>query len=98
MQLLLLRHWRTPFTTRQDNGLCALRDGKLTAQLGCRGQEAADAGRDVVRHLMAVEEGHLLLNGSKDAGVARMQAHNEMSPVIMLPHQGTLFLQIHIGR
>ena len=46
---------------------------------------------------MLVEESHLLLNGSKDAGIARVQTHDEMSLVVVLLHQGTLFFKVHVS-
>ena len=45
---------------------------------------------------MLVEKGHLFLNGTKDAGVSRVQTHDEMSLVVVLLHQGTLLLKVHV--
>ena len=39
MQLFLLWHRRTAFATRQDDGLCALRNGKLTTEFGSSSEE-----------------------------------------------------------
>ena len=52
----------------------------------------------MILHPLAVEEGHLLLDGTEDAGVAGMQAHDEVALVVVFLHQGTLLLEIHVGR
>ena len=98
VQLLLFGHGSASLSAGQDDGLSALGNGELAPQLGSSSKERRDARRDVVVHLVLVEERHLLLNGSKDTGVARVQAHNEFAPVIEFLHQGTLLFKIHAGR
>ena len=51
----------------------------------------------MVRHVVVIEKGHLLLNGTKDAGVAGMQTDDVLPLVIKLLHQFALFLKIHVG-
>ena len=51
----------------------------------------------MIRHPLAVEEGHLFLYGTEDAGVTRMQADDEVAKVVVLLHQLTLFFEIHVG-
>ena len=50
----------------------------------------------MVRHTLAVEEGHLFLYGAKDAWVTSMQTNDEVATVVMFLHQGTLFLKRHV--
>ena len=45
-----------------------------------------------------VKESHLLLYRPVDSGVAGMQAHNELAPVVELFHQDELLFQVHICR
>ena len=96
MQMLLLWHRGATFTTCEDNGLRALRDGKLAPQFSRCSEERRDAGRDMIVHLMLIEEGHLLLDSAKDTRVACMQTDDEMASLVMLLHQCTLFLEVHI--
>ena len=50
----------------------------------------------MVFHVVGIEEGHLLLNGSKDTGITCMEAHDVFALVIELLHQLTLFFECHI--
>ena len=52
----------------------------------------------MVGHALAVEEGHLLLNGAEDAGVAGVQADDEVAAVVVLLHQRALLFKVHVGR
>ena len=52
----------------------------------------------MILHLMGIEEGHLLLDGSKDTGITRMQSYDEMSSVVVLFHQRALFVKSHVSR
>ena len=97
MQLLPFRHWCAPFASCQDNRLCALWNCELALQLCCCSEEGGDTWCDMIIHALLVEEGHLLLNGTKDTGIACMQTHDEMSLVVVLLHQRALFLEIHIS-
>ena len=97
VQLFLFRHRSAPLASCKDDGLCTFWNGELTSQLSSSSQERRDARGDVVGHLVLVEESHLLLNGSKDAGIARVQTHDEMSLVVVLLHQGTLFFKVHVS-
>ena len=47
---------------------------------------------------MLVEIVHLLLNGTVDAGIARMQADDEFVFIIEFLHQCKLFFQVHGSR
>ena len=98
VQLFFLGHGSATLATRQDDGLGALGNGKLRAQFGSCSEERRDAWRDVIRHVVGVEEGHLFLNGAKDARVASMQADNEVAAVVVLLHQGALLFKVHVGR
>ena len=51
----------------------------------------------MILHTLSIKECHLFLDSSKDAGVTSMEAYNEMSLVIVLLHQRTLFFECHIG-
>ena len=97
MQLLSLRHGCSAFASRQDDGLCPFGDGELTLQFGCCSEEGGDARCDVVGHPLLVEERHLLLYGTKNAGVARVQTDDEVPFVVVFLHQLTLLLQVHVG-
>ena len=98
MELFLLGHGSTAFATCEDNGLTTLRNRKLALQLGSSGQERRDARSDVVVHVVLVEERHLFLNGTKDAGVACVQTDNVLTLVVELLHQQALLFKRHIGR
>ena len=98
MQLFLLWHRRAAFTTGKDDSLYLFRDGELRAQGGSGGLERRDARRDVVTHIILIEEVHLFLYRSVDAGIAGVQAYDEFTPVVKLFHQGELLVEVHIGR
>lgn len=49
----------------------------------------------MITHAVSVEVVHLFLYRTIDAGVTRMQAHDELSLVVELFHQCKLFFQIH---
>ena len=98
MELLFLGHRRPAFATCQDDCLAALRNRELALQFGGGGEERRDARRDVIVHAVRVEEGHLLLNGTEDAGVASMQTDDEVAAVVVLLHQLALLLEGHVGR
>ena len=70
VELLLLGHGGTALTSGEDDGLRAFGDSELRAQLGSGSEEGGYAGRDVVRHVVFVEEGHLFLYGTEDEGGA----------------------------
>lgn len=55
-------------------------------------------GCDVVIHAVFVKESHLFLNGSVDAGVPGVQAHDKEAPVIEFFHESELFFKGHVGR
>lgn len=44
----------------------------------------------MVFHVVGIEEGHLLLNGAKDTGIACMEAHDVFALVIELFHHHTV--------
>ena len=98
MQLFFLRHRGATFTTSEDNRLTALWNRELTLQLGCCSEKGGDAWGDVIVHAVGVEEGHLLLNGSKDTGITSMEANDVFAFVIELFHQFALFFEGHISR
>ena len=52
----------------------------------------------MVNWLLSSAAGHLLLNGSEDAGVAGVQAYDVFALVVESFHQFALFLECHIGR
>ena len=97
MKLFLFRHRSTTLAASEDDGLAAFRYGELALQLRGGGEERGDTGGDVIVHLVGIEERHLLLDGAEDTRVAGMQADDEVAAVIVLLHQGALFLEIHIG-
>ena len=66
VQLFLFWHGCTALATSEDDGLRALRDGELALQLCRSSQERRDAWSDVIRHVVGVEESHLLLYGAED--------------------------------
>ena len=98
MQLLTLGHRRAPFATGEDDGLHALGDGELRAECGGCGLEGGDARRDVVTHAVTVEEGHLLLDGAVDAGIAGVEADDEEAAIVEGFHRLELLLERHAGR
>ena len=52
----------------------------------------------MVIHAVFVKESHLFLNGSVDAGVPGVQAHDKETPVIEFFHESELFFKGHVGR
>ena len=52
----------------------------------------------MVIHAVFVKESHLFLNGSVDAGVPGVQAHDKEAPVIEFFHESELFFKGHVGR
>ena len=97
MELFFLRHRSSPLATSQDNGLATLRNRELALQLSCCSEEGGDAWGDVIVHPVLIEEGHLLLNGTKDTRIARMQANDVFPFVIELLHQFALLFECHIS-
>ena len=97
VQFLAFGHGCAAFSACQDDGLCAFGNGELRTQFGSGGEERRYAGGDVVGHAVGIEEGHLFLYGTEDAGVARMQSHDELALVVELLHQLALFFQSHVG-
>ena len=51
----------------------------------------------MIAHPLAVEEGHLLLYGAEDAGVAGVQSDDEVSAVVVFLHQLALLVEVHVG-
>ena len=72
MQLFLLWHRRTAFTTSENDSLATLRNRELALQFCGSSEERGDAWSDVIVHTISIEESHLLLNGTKDTRIARM--------------------------
>ena len=97
VELFFLRHRGSTFATSQDNRLTTLRNRELALQLGCCSEEGGDAWGDMVFHVVGIEEGHLLLNGAKDTGIACMEAHDEFALVVELFHQFALLFDFHIS-
>ena len=98
MQLFFLGHGGTTFASCEDNRLATLRNRKLTLQLSSCSEERGDAWCDVVIHVVLIEESHLFLNSAKDTRIACMQTNDELSLIVELLHQFTLFFESHIGR
>lgn len=96
VQLFLLWHGGATFTTSEDDGLGAFGNGELAAQFGGSGEERRDARGDMVGHAVLVEERHLLLDGTEDTGVARVETNNKVPLIVVLLHQGTLLLKVHV--
>ena len=48
-------------------------------------------------HAMLVEIGHLLLYGTVDAGVARVETDDEVTTVVVTLHELKLLVEIHAG-
>ena len=46
-------------------------------------------------HAVSVEEVHLFLDSTIDAGIARMQTDYQLSAVVKVFHQGKLFFKSH---
>jgi len=98
MQLLFFGHWGAAFATSEDDGLTAFGDGELALEFSSGGEERGNARGDVVVHTVGIEESHLLLDSAEDAGVARMEADDEVAEVVVLLHEGTLLFKIHVSR
>ena len=74
-----------------------LRNGKLRLQRSGSSLEGRNARCDSDNSVMLVEIVHLFLNGTVDAGIARMQADDEFVFIIEFLHQCKLFFQVHRG-
>ena len=97
VELFALGHRGAAFPAGKDDGLHFFGDGELRPERRGGGLEGRDAGGDVVVHAVAVEEGHLFLDGAVDARIAGVETDHEQAAVVEFLHQGKLFFQIHRG-
>ena len=70
VELFLFWHWGATFATGKNDGLASFWDSELALEFSSGGKERGYAGGDMIRHSLAIEECHLFLYGTKDAGVA----------------------------
>ena len=97
VQLLFLWHGGATFTTGENDGLSTFGNRELAAQFGGSGEERRDARGDMVGHAVLVEERHLLLDGTEDTGVARVETNNKVPLIVVLLHQSALLLKVHVS-